>query len=455
MKNNIFRMAVIAMLPAVAMTSCKFEEANYFGESPALRIETMSNEIQSILTKQSAPEKHGWLMQYFVNGYQNDDNKDIYVEGFNIFARFDKNGTVTLGSDHRFLRDGQAKKYTEATSLYSMLLEESVVIAFNSWSDVLTPLTDPVNPAKAPSVIEKDGVGMGGDNNLVVTSYNENEIILRGERYLAPARLIALDRPVEDYRADVAAVAAKVANKTITTYYLVNGADTMYVTGGMSAGVPVVSERLVGGLNTKYLPCVFTPKGFRLNKAVEVGEAKADEFILVEEKGMLVSENGMQCIPMWDSYIATHNELWTLDETMFTAEQQQLLADMNDEIKKHNTAWSVKSLSIGKSSSASGKIGLVVTFYTNTQKSKTNVGGIQMNINRTGYAEVTIENPETPVPDNNMKTVTTKAKNMTNLAGKFAQTLAGVYTATPDNPFLPTGATMEPKGTGTAFKMTK
>lgn len=448
--KNIFRVLALSSL-MLPFSSCMFEQEDFFDENSSARIEHAKDDIQSILCSQSADGKHGWVLQYFVAG-----TEDSNFEGFLMNAKFAQNGSVTLAGNHRYLRNGQAGKYTEHNSLYQMLSEEGPIISFCTWNNILTVLSDPVDPAAAPTTISQDGQGMCGDYNLVVTSFNEKEILLRGERYGTVSRMIPMDRPAEEYFDAVKAIGSKIANSTITTYYIVNGADTLFITTGMKAGLPILSERLVGGLMTTYMPCVFTPEGFRLGKPATIGDKNFQEFILDEEKGMLVSESGVQCIPMWDAYIPTHTDLWVLDESLFTQEQKDLVEQIDGEIRKYNTAWSLKNLSIGKSTGASSQVGIVMTFYTNTTKTKTNTAGFKLNMSRSGYAEETIAIPDPMVTDGNFNSIAKKATNMKDLVNQFAKTLVGVYSVVPNNPYLPTGATLAPKGdSGTQFIMQK
>ena len=57
------------------LTSCRFEDEDYFDESAAQRIETITGNIKQTLV--NAP--NGWVMQYFTG---TDD-----IEGFNIMVR--------------------------------------------------------------------------------------------------------------------------------------------------------------------------------------------------------------------------------------------------------------------------------------------------------------------------------------------------------------------------------
>ena len=113
MKMKRIRYIVVSVaLVAIALTGCsRFEEADLFEESAALRIEHNAEKLQQILV--NAP--YGWVMQYYTG-------RGVAVfEGFNLFAKFEKGGKVTLAGNHRYLRNGNANKYTECASLYELI----------------------------------------------------------------------------------------------------------------------------------------------------------------------------------------------------------------------------------------------------------------------------------------------------------------------------------------------
>ena len=143
------------------------------------------------------------------------------MRALNLFANFDKNGKVTLASNHRLLRDGNAGKYTESESLYSLLLEDGPVLAFNTWNDVLTPFVDPVNPWTAPNALYKDGAGMAGDHNFAIVSYKDDEILLRGERHSGNVRLTKCSVDWKDYIAQSDAMRDYVSSVSIPNYYVI------------------------------------------------------------------------------------------------------------------------------------------------------------------------------------------------------------------------------------------
>ena len=445
-KTQLYRLMFLAMLPAFVLSSCKFEDEDYFEESAALRIEHNAQDLKNKLV--AAP--NGWVMQYFCG-------TDIaQFEGFNLFARFEDSNKVTLAGNHRFLRNGNAGKYTEASSVYEMLMEDGVVLAFNVWNDVLTPFVDPVSYGDAPGVIKKDGEGMHGDHNFVVMSKSDDEVILRGERHSAEVRLVKCDRSWADYIAATEALKNTIGGTSINDYYVVNAdEDTLYFQG-LRNGRFLYTDDLNKAKSVKVdsLACVFTPEGFRIEKTDSMGKYKFHEFKLADDKTCLKNEDGtVKVMARWDAYIVNHANIWKMDAAQFSAEQVSLFTQIDAELKKHNASWSLESIGIGKSSGSNPVVGLVLTFYTNTAQTKTNTAGLAMTMTRPAYGQITITATAEDKIDKNMESIKKKATNIEQLCRDFAALLNGTYQITPDDYFLPTGGQFNPIDGGTAFKL--
>lgn len=429
---------------ASLFTSCRFEEDDYFDESASLRVEHAIDQVRDNLSS----AENGWVMQYFCG------TGVAHFEGFNLFAKFDKNGKVTIAGNHRFLRDGNANKYTEANSLYSLLLEDGPVLAFNTWNDVLTPFVDPVAYYAAPNSLVKDGEGMQGDHNFVVMSNSDNEILLRGERHSAEVRLVKCDRSWADYIADTETMKNSFTNSSINEYYVINNNnDTLYFSG-LRNGRFRYTEDLVKGVKLDSLSCVFTPNGFRTEHTDSIGSCKFHEFKMAEDKTCLKNEDGsVKVIAYWDNYIVKHTAVWKMDASLFSAEQTNLFNQIDAELKKHNANWSLESIGIGKSTGSNAIVGLVLTFYTSTAKTKTNTAGLAMTMSRPAFGQITINCTAENKIDKNMETIKKKATELENLTRSFAATLNGTYEITPDDYFLPTGGQFKAIGGGTSFKL--
>jgi len=447
MKTTYFSKLSFAFLvgfgAATALTSCSFEDEDYFDQPAALRIEQATTDIQKILV--DAP--NGWAMQYFTGMNE--------VEGFNLLARFDQNGKVTLGSNHRYLRDGNANKYTEATSLYQMLREDGPVLAFNTWNEILTPFIDPVDYKQAPRVLVKDGEGMHGDHNLVVTSYSKDEILLRGERYGAIVRMVPC--PTEswqDYIDASAAAKASFATAAITNYYVTNGTDTLYFKN-LRSGVITYCERINDPLFPTTINCVFTPNGFRLHRKNNINGTTFQEFTMAQDSTCLVSENdSVRVISCWDNYLLSRTAVWPFDASMYTPEQVLILEKISNELTKYNANYSYAGIGIGRTTSAQSVYGLVLQFYTNKAKTRTNMAGLSMTFTRKSLGEVVINCPEDAAADNNLQVIVNRGgAEILDLLHQFAATISGNYKVTPNNYFQPSSATYTSGDGSMTFKL--
>ncbi|MBR1485359.1 MAG: DUF4302 domain-containing protein [Prevotella sp.] len=434
---------------SIALSSCTFEQEDYFDESASLRITHLNEQLQQRLVEQSdtTQGRHGWVIQYFVGG-----TDDYDFEGFNLFARFYQNGKVTLAGNHRYLRGGQANKYTEHSSSYEMLAEEGPVLSFNTWNDILTVFEDPVDPTAAPANLVNNGEGMYGDHNLVLRSISDDDIQFRGERHSANIRFIPADRPWQEYIDLVNTTKNYIATSTLTSYYVTNGADTMYFSG-LNRGYFNYCDRVADPLINSVLSCVFTPNGFRLNHDATLGDNVFREFTMSADSTCLLSENGdVKVMATWDSYILSRTRVWNFDPELYTAEQEAIVAQIEAELKKRSSAWSLQGIGMGRSTGKDAVSGLVLTIYTNTRQSSTTTVGLSVNTQSNGFGQVRIEADPNKAVDGNMTSVVNNgATQIVDLVYAFASTIYGTYSMVPDNYFLPTGCEYVPQGAGTRF----
>lgn len=447
--KTISRTLFIAL--AATAVSCTFEQEDFFEDSASLRVTHTNEKIQQRLVEQSAEGQHGWVIQYFVAG-----TDEWNGPGFNLFGRFYNSGRVTLAGNHQYLRNGNANKYTEANSTYEMLAEEGPVLSFNTWNDVLTVFEDPVDPTKAPGSLINDGEGMNGDHNLVLAKLNDNDIIFRGERHSAQTRFVPCDRPWEEYIADTETMKNTITNSSINSYYVINEAnDTLYFVG-LRSGRFNFCERVNDPLSVKSLACVFTPQGFRIEREQTFGDNVFQEFTLTEDGTHLLNADGsVKVIATWDNYIVSRTAVWNFDPDLFTEKQQNLFNQINAEFAKYNSATSLASIGIGKSTGSRSTLGLVFTFYTNAAKTKTNTIGLSLTMEKTAYGQMSIKCTSEDTTDQNFDAVVKNGGvDMGNLAHEFAATISGIYQITPDNYFLPKSGLFEIiEGAGTTFKL--
>lgn len=431
MKINKIYSAISVALFATALTACSsFQEDDLFDESASLRITKFNEDLQARLVEQCTEGKYGWVIQYFVGSES---------KGYNLFGRFDASGKVTLASNHPYLRGGNANKYTEYVSSYEMLREDGPVLAFNTWNDILTVFVDPVDPSQAPSTIVNDGEGMKGDHNFLFHAYEGQNILFRGQRHAAGIRFVPCDRPWEDYITDADAFKNSITNSTFNNFYVTDGKDTMYFSG-LNNGLFTYQERLVDPLQSEPCACVFSVDGFRLKNKGQLGEKSFQNFTISEQKDCLYNEDKtVKVIPTWDNYIInTRTAVWNYDMAQMSNDQNVLLEQINAELRKYNKNYSIAQVGLGQSKGKGAINGLVITFYTNAAKTKTNTAGVELTNIRTAYGQMQISYSDANKVDGNLESLGKKSDIVT-VARQFAATLSGTFNIVPNDYFLPTG----------------
>ncbi len=450
--NNIGKMVTsllfASVVASVTLTACSFEDEDFFDESASLRIEHTNQAIQNILV--NAP--NGWVMQYYTG------TGVAHFEGFNLFAKFEDSEKVLLASDHRLLRDGKANKYTEYSSLYEMLLEDGPVLAFNTWNDVLSPFVDPVSPWQAPDAIVKDGAGMQGDNNFVVMSYNDDEIILNGERYRAEVRLAKCDRTWEEYIADTKAMKDNIANPDLKGYVVTNEVDSMYFVG-LHRGIFRYCERVNDPLKIDSLACCFTPDGFRLEHENTLGENTFQEFKLSDDGTCLLNEDGtVKVVAMWEDYLAEKKGILWIDAESLSENLRILYDQLDAALKASNRNYSLSRIGIGQSNGridtqGNYVIGLVVEWYTNTRKTSSAKGGLALKRSVPAGGQITITCTEDANLDNNMRA---RSAEVIEAVRALGAALSGTYNVIPtSNYFTPDEASYVSLDGNTSFSTIK
>ena len=427
-------------LATIALAGCsRFEEADLFDESAALRIEHNAERLQEILV--NAPE--GWVMQYHTG-------KGVAVfEGFNLFARFEKGGKVTLAGDHRYLRDGNAGKYTEHASLYELIREDGLVLAFNTWNNVLTPFVDPVAYWAAPELLLKDGEGMQGDQNLVVMSMKEDEIICRGERYDALIRLVKADRDWQTYIADTKAMKDLITSDAIDSYYITTEDETMYCVG-LRDGRYRISDRVKNPLRIDSLSCCFTPTGFRNERPDTIAGHVFQEFKMNEDGSALVNEDGsVRIIATWDSSLAESTAIMWMDAESLSDDLKALYDQLNAALTAENKNYSLIRLGIGKTTNANNVTGLVMEWKIS--RTKRGQGGMELSRSVPALGQMTIACAEDAILDNEMKKHNAE---VIALVREFGAALAGTYQMTPNSNFVPTEVLFQALEGETTFSLT-
>jgi hypothetical protein len=416
-------MVGLALSTTATMTSCLFEDDDKFDESAALRIEHYTDEVQHLLCS----AENGWVMEYFPNASS---------KGYNLLCKFDESGTVTFASDHEYLRNGQAGKYTESTSLYELLKEDGPVLSFNTWNDVLTVFVDPVDPSTG----EKDGYGLLGDHNFVILSSSESEIRLRGERESGELRMYPCTKDWQQFLADVKQTKSDFFNSAIGGFTFTTGQDTIYASG-MTSGVMVLGERLTDPLVSYQEPFIVTDRGIRLQFAYNFNGVTAQEFVINADSSALVSTEGdVVFAPIWQNYAATHLALWKLDASALNDEMASVYDSLAAAVKKANSAWTLQYVAVGTGVGSAISYGLYIVVETKPSTHAMRNAGVRFDYEVTGSARVRYTMVAKEY-DSNMATFAKSNADILTYLTRLGTLMEGEYNIVPNNYFHPTGGT--------------
>lgn len=450
-RNNIIRIALPLVASAMLLPSCSFEQDDVFDTPSAQRVQKINEELQKTLVEASTNGGNGWVIQYFVRG-----TAELQFEGFNLFAKFDNNGKVTFASDHRYLRDGKAGIYTEASSNYEMQLEDGPMISFNTWNDVLTVFEDPYDPTQAPKQLIPDGVGMGGDHNFVLRKLGNDTILFRGQTNSSHIRFIKLDCTGEQYLQKVEDYRSQYINDVLTNYYLFSDNNATKYVQNIHTGHFDVVDRLIDPLYDDKFSCVYTPSSIYIPNALSGKGFSATEWGLSEDRTSIVPLNGYnesnaRIVAMWDQYICDYNSYWSMNEV--PAAVKDKFDNLAAILKGINSGWELTGMGIGHSTGGKGVDGLVFSLKTQSPKEKTI--GMSLNHYRSNFAETTLEMYDNPEYDINLGIIADKTTaDIKTLLKEFGEALCGTYKLTPDDYFLPTSFTMT-SGDGNVISLTE
>ena len=447
----------------LSLTSCLFEEENFFDESAALRGQHFTESINEVLY---TPE-NGWVLQYFPNSspllevYHDGSFENFYQKGYNIFVRFFENETCILTSNHEFIRENIMSNtpgvMRSDTSLFCINEQDGPVLSFNSWNDILSVFSDPVDPVscKAGNFEDKNGQGLEGDNEFVVLTVSPDLLEMRGERHDARVRLVKADRPQDEYIAAVQGVEKKFMQSPVKEFLVIgskeNFADTVYAydySTGLIDFAPNQGEEWIDETEA-FICCT---EGVRFQFAHKFGyshvksvgdtlkwDVPAVAFNFSEDGNTMVSDNGeLTLIPNWQKYVVSC--LGKSRQVTFEKEEgacdawKQLCADLDAAIKSAYSKQSLMNITFGKSSESAANQRTGLIFQT------TSSAFIGFNATASVNGDVVTFEIDTENPSGNFKNYVSKG-----IDGAFvavADFLRGSWTMAYDNTFAPTYVTL-------------
>lgn len=286
MKKSIY-IVLIGLLFGLGAVSCDNTSEDVFDQPASERLTKSINEYKATL----ASAEQGWLLEYF------PDKKQSYG-GYNYSVKFGENQNVEVWSE--LYKGGTASE----TSMYDVFAYGGSVLSFNTYNKAL------MDEFSKPSPSEYNA--KGGDYEFLIMSKNADTIHLRGIKTTNHMRLIKLSEPFSAYLEKSKMVQDFLKSASLGT--TIENKDVSILLSGRNLTFEYKDgEKGKEKLESKKIAFIYTDKGIRLYKPIEIGKVIAQEFILDKEAKVLNDVNGKMQIGIAFAPIDLTQARWILN----------------------------------------------------------------------------------------------------------------------------------------------
>ncbi|MDO5446528.1 MAG: DUF4302 domain-containing protein [Prevotellaceae bacterium] len=172
MKKIIFY--TLALLTAIAYTSCVSEVDDAFDKSSAQRIQDAMENDKDVLTSAA----NGWIMEYY------GSPTETSFGGYNLIMKFSKD-SVEVASEKAM------DPYRTVKSHYKIEQSAGDILSFDEYNELIHYFSTPVALEDGWT----DGYGFEGDHEFRVKSASKDSIVLQGKKH--GARVVMTPIPDE------------------------------------------------------------------------------------------------------------------------------------------------------------------------------------------------------------------------------------------------------------------
>jgi hypothetical protein len=162
MKSKLY----ILLLPLLlfALQGCVEDEEKVFDKPASERVDAAISDYKATLC--GAP--NGWVMEYYPEA-------DRSKGGYYLICKFSANGNVDIAGEVQVSTSSTTyTPGTPVTSTYDVIAEESVVLTFDTYNEILHYF---VNPSAS------DIDGFAGDYEFVIREATPQQIVMTGKKY--------------------------------------------------------------------------------------------------------------------------------------------------------------------------------------------------------------------------------------------------------------------------------
>lgn len=287
MKKIIYTLAVV--LAGFGIQSCSLhEDTNIFDQSASERIDAVVAHDKEVLESAT----NGWKLVYYTG-------EEYTGGGYTYLCKF-KNGSVIVAGD---MSDG----YQEAKSSYDIITDQSVVLTFNTFNELMHKFATPTS-----SSID----GEQGDYEFLIQKVTNDSIYLEGKKW---GNKMVMTRVPENlsWEEHLDSI-TRVANDIRYNNKVMNGNDSI---GYISLDDYTRRAVLDAGNDKADVPYFVTSKGVRFQSPITVNGQQISELSYNEDTHAfkVAGDNAASTLSV-KGYYPPHYQLidfyegtWTLD----------------------------------------------------------------------------------------------------------------------------------------------
>lgn len=398
----------IAIALTCAFCACSREEESLFDKSAAQRAQEALDNANEVFSSAA----NGWEMIYFANPES---------EGYNVLARFEKNGRLIATAKNSATTGNQL--LSDSSSTWAVKNDYGPILTLDTYNKVLHAWADP----------QENGVGLAGDYEFLILHADPKFVKLKGKKYGAYYFLYPLEEGItnEQYFDEVAAMQKQLfANSNILRLHA-DGKE--YMLHGGNSGI--FSLTAVGELPNEEEEDVYPFATCRNGIHLLYSFLSLEELQYELKDGKLVGDKGSieQIAPAAYvlQYINFSSGSWSIDITETCDSIKNVIATIDEKLKevytKNKKKASVQSLRIKKTSSK--KHVLEFSYYGSSSKATTTMNYV-FDVQAEGEAlKLAYVEPE----DENAQLTLDAFPSI----GDLLKTLTGTYKLTPVQPLNP------------------
>lgn len=248
MKNKISIYLLLAFT-CLSLQSCLFSEENLFDKSSAVRASETASELKELLL--AAP--NGWALDYYIG-------ENYSVGGITLLCRFEQEEKVTLMSEAGSTTIAPG---TAVSSFYTVNSEESTVLSFNSYNELIHCFGEPVLMSNS---------NLEGDYEFIYMGRDGDKILLQGRKYHNNMVLTPLGAEV-DWSSYISQLNEVEKESALEEYVLQEGGQQIGQAIKQGRLLSFVSEGMEGNV-----PFLYTTDGLRLREPIELGGKNVQHF---------------------------------------------------------------------------------------------------------------------------------------------------------------------------------